>query len=137
MIALKPLILSCMVVALFSSGCASKSEVITPTAQRAPTSPDAVQIYEKQPKKYELLGVVKVPVGGEVRWDQRGHAQAGFAQLKQQAAALGANGLLLQVPEDQSEFTVLAGDGERFYQIPMKKDPRTALAQAIFVIEEK
>src|SRR5687768_8633278 len=99
-----------LVAAIWTLATGCKSEIVPSSGSRTPTSPEQVKIYEKQPKRYEMLGTVSVPVGGEVRWDDRGHAKAGFDKLKQRAAALGANGLLLKVPEDQSDFLVLAGD---------------------------
>lgn len=117
-------------------GCAGKPEIVPSSGKRAPTSVSQVIIYEKQPKKYEVLGLVYVPVGGDVRWDDKGQAKAGFDKLKQGAAAVGANGLLLDIPETESEFVVVAGDGQQFYQLPMRNNPRRAVAQAIYVLEK-
>src|SRR5437763_1226387 len=87
-----------------ANGCAP--QIVTPTGPHSPTTPDAVYIYQKQPQKYEVLGVVTVPLGGAVRMDDQGDATAGFVELKKQAAALGANGLLLDGDNVQSDVTV-------------------------------
>lgn len=121
---------------ILAGGCQSP-EVVAPSGPRAATSPEQVKIYQKQPKKYEELGVIEVPIGGDVRWDERAHAKGGFDQLKQRAAALGANGLLLQVPDGKQDFMVVAGDGNDYYQVPMRNEPRRAVAQAIYVLKEK
>jgi hypothetical protein len=76
-------------------------------------------------------------VTGEVRWDARGDANAGFEQLKAQAANKGANGVLLVADPGESDIAVTAGYMGTFYQVPVKENPRTAVAQAIYVIEEK
>ena len=122
--------------AVMSNGCA-KSEVVRSTGPHTPTTPEQVKIYPKAPKKYEVLGTVTVPIGGDVRWDDRGDADAGFERLKAEAAKLGANGLLLEAPPGASEARVLAGYKGTYYQVPVKLNPRTAVAQAIWVVEEK
>ncbi len=119
--------------ALVLAGCA---EQIKPATKHAPTSPDQVKLYRKAPAQYEELGLIRVPVGGDVKWDKQGNANAGFAQFRQKAAAMGANGVLLLVPPGVSDAQVTAGDSGTFYAVPMKMgEPREAVAQAIFVIK--
>jgi hypothetical protein len=72
-----------------------------------------------------------------VRWDERGDADAGFDRLKADAAARGANGLLLQAPAGAADARVLAGYKGDYYQVPLQTKPRAAVAQAIYVLEEK
>lgn len=123
---------------LLASGCASKPEVVASSGPRNPTSTDQVKIYQKAPKKYEALGVVSVAPSDRVRWDKRGNADEGFEQLKAQAAARGANGLLLQ-PEEGSGVNqrILAGYRGEYYEVPVRVEPRAAVAQAIWVLDEK
>jgi hypothetical protein len=133
-----PLVRSCVVsfaVALFValSGC---SHVVPSSGPRSPTTPAQVSIYDKEPKKYEQLGSVEVPVGGDVRWDERGDATAGFEKLKTVAAARGANGILL-LPTENEKLKVLAGYRGTYYQVPIREGkPNVAVAQAIYVIEK-
>ena len=125
---------SLMAVATIVTGCAS--EVVPSSGPRAPTSASAVAIYQKEPQRYELLGPVEVPVGGEVRWDSRGEAVAGFDRLKAQAAAMGANGILL-MGDDPNMTRVLAGYKGTFYQVPVRYGkPDAAVAKAIYVLKE-
>jgi hypothetical protein len=92
--------------------------VVPSSGPRPPTNPKDVAIYPKEPKKYEKLGVVEVPVGGDVRWDEKGESTAGFEKLKAGAAARGANGILLTSPTADSKQFVVAGYKGTFYQVP-------------------
>jgi len=132
------LVIAACVVASAVGGCA-KSQVVPSAGPREATTPAQVKIYEKAPKKYEVLGALNVPISGDVRWDARGDADAGFERLRTDAAALGANGVLLQAPAGAADTLVLAGDKGVYYQVPMqtKTNPRAAVAQAIWVLPEK
>jgi hypothetical protein len=93
-------------------------------------------LYQKQPAKYEALGVVSVPITPEMKWDERGDSTPAFEALKSKAAAMGANGLLLIGQPGTFDLLVTAGYKGEFYQVPAKREPKTAVAQAIFVIDE-
>lgn len=126
---------SLVVVALVLVGGGCSPEVMPSSGTRPPTDPQSVQIYPKEPAKYEQLGVVEVPVGGDVRWDEKGEATAGFEKLKAGAAARGANGILLKHPSPDMS-SVLAGYKGTFYQVPVKLgNPKVVAVQAIYVIE--
>lgn len=119
----------------FAAGCASEV-VPSPAGGRKPTQPSEVKVYQSQPKKYELLGTVEVPVGGDVRWDEHGDATPGFEKLRAEAASHGANGLLLTV-DGANTATVTAGYKGTFYQVPVRTgQPSTAMARAIYVLKE-
>jgi hypothetical protein len=125
-----------LVAALFIICGCSSHEVVPSTGNRAPTRPEDVKIYAKHPRKYERLGVVSVAVTPEVRFDERGDANLGFDRLKAQAAARGANGLLLPPGGvEGSDATATVGYHGTFYQVPLKAQPRTAMGEAIYVIE--
>ena len=114
-------------------GCSS--EVRQPSGARPPTDPRDVAIYAKEPKKYEDLGFVEVPVGGDVRWDAGGDATPGFEKLKAAAAAKGANGILMAGPTPDMP-RVLAGYKGTFYQVPLREEsPRSVVVKAIYVNE--
>jgi hypothetical protein len=126
-----------ILVAFVGSGCASPK--VVPTTKHDPTTPGSVQIYQKPPAKdYEILGTVTLKQSDRYKWDERGNADAAFDELKRQAAAMGANGLLMDAPKDASDARVTAGYHGEFYQIPVKLPrPVTAFATAIFVHEKK
>ena len=130
------LVMPLAVLSLLVSGCKSH-EVVPSSGNRPPTRAEDVKIYPKHPDKYERLGVVSIPVTPEVRFDERGDANLGFDRLKAAAAQRGANGLLLP-PEgvEGSDALATVGYHGTFYQVPLKSKPRTAMAEAIYVIEE-
>jgi hypothetical protein len=132
----KPFARICLVVAmaLLLLGCGSHE--VEPAGPRQATTPDKVKLYEKPPKKYESLAIVSVPVTPEMRWDERGQSQAGFDALKTKAAALGANGLVFAFEPGTYDFMTTAGYQQTFYHVPMRLSPRTAMAKAVYVLEE-
>ena len=114
-------------------GCGPQA--YTATGTRPPTNPADVEIYQKEPQKYEKLGFVEVPVGGDVRWDANGDATPGFEKLKAAAAKRGANGILLVRPSADMG-SVVAGYKGKFYQVPARLgEPKVVAVQAIYVIE--
>jgi hypothetical protein len=131
-----PFARTCLVlpVALLLLGCGSHE--VQPTGPRQATTPDKVKLYAKPPKKYEPLAIVSVAVTPEMRWDERGESQAGFDALKTKAAALGANGLVFEFEPGTYDFKTTAGYQQNFYQVPMRLSPRTAMAKAVYVLEE-
>ena len=124
-------VIACMVLA----GCASH-EVVPSSGPRKSTTPGEVKLYQKHPQRYEDLGAVVVAITPDMRWDDRGDAPAVFEALKAQAAQRGANGVLLQIPATSYEYLVTAGYDGKFYQVPARRVPKTAMGQAIFVLEE-
>lgn len=115
------------------AGC---SQVVPSSGPRKPTTPDVVKLYKEQPAKYEELGTVVVDITPQMKWDQQAEAPLAFDALKAKAAQLGANGLLFILPEGTFTYKVTARYKGEFYQIPAKGEPKTLLAQAIYVLEE-
>jgi len=123
-------LLGFVAVAFLLSACESQS----PPPHSGPMTAADVKIYKDAPsQKYDSLGLVTVPIGGDVRWDNNGDANVGFQMFKEQVAKMGGNGLLLVVDENAYDAKVLAGDHGTFYQVPIRNTPKTAVAQAIRV----
>jgi hypothetical protein len=124
-----------LLTATFAGGGGCSSEVAPSAGTRPPTNPNDVQIYTKEPKKYERLGQVEVPIGGDVRWDANGDATPGFEKLKAAAAARGANGILL-LPGESKVESVLAGYRGKFYQVPLRRGtPSAVVVETVYVIK--
>ena len=120
------------VLAALVCGCENKPKAPPPGGR--PAAPVAnVKIYEKPPGNWELLGPVTLGVTAETRWDERGDASRGFQVLKEKVAQMGGNGLLLQADDGTYDVTVLAADQGKYYQVPVRLTPRTAVAKAIYV----
>ena len=130
-----PLFFSIAIMAMLSflGGC---GPTVVPATQHDPSSPDTVKFYSEAPKKYEMLGTLNVPIPLEIHFDKSGNADQGFELIQAAAAQKGANGVLLVAAPGESDLKVTVGFKGTFYQVPVKQNPRTAVAQAIWVIED-
>jgi len=72
------------------NGCATGTHILTGT-QRPQIKPQQVTLYQVPPAKFEVVGVVNAQSPGKF---QRNMDDA-VNQLKEQAAEMGANGILL------------------------------------------
>ena len=90
---MRNLLLSFVILVL--TGCSSSSYILT-GEQRAPTTPDKVQVYfpSKTPAHYKVIAEITAKKMRAFRSDQDATNSA-IEMLKEQAAQLGANGLIL------------------------------------------
>ena len=72
--------------------CASGSSVITGET-RDPISPDEVRIYLEPPERFEVIGLLEVT--SNVNFSRQKAQDRAMQRLKEQAAKVGANGVLL------------------------------------------
>ena len=79
-------------VALAVGGCASTSKVMLGQA-RAPVDPASVQIYSTPPAG--SVEIAQLESSSAVGFGTQGQTDAAIARLKREAAALGANGVIL------------------------------------------
>ncbi len=79
-------------VLLVAAGCASTSRVMLGQA-RAPIDPATVQIYSTPPAG--SVEIAQLESSSAVGFGTQGQTDAAVARLKREAAALGANGVLL------------------------------------------
>jgi len=75
-----------------AAGCASTSRVMLGQA-RAPIDPAAVQIYSTPPQG--AVEIAQLESSSAVGFGTQGQTDAAVARLKRDAAALGANGVVL------------------------------------------
>ncbi|MBW8373493.1 hypothetical protein [Stenotrophomonas sp.] len=78
--------------ALLSAGCASTSKVMLSQA-RAPVDPATVQIYSTPPAGSQEIA--QLESASAVGFGTQGQTDAAVMRLKREAAALGANGVIL------------------------------------------
>ncbi|WP_413975370.1 hypothetical protein [Stenotrophomonas acidaminiphila] len=79
-------------VALATGGCASTSRVML-GQPRAPVDPASVQIYSTPPAG--AVEIAQLEASSAVGFGTQGQTDAAIARLKREAAALGANGVIL------------------------------------------
>jgi hypothetical protein len=104
---------------------------------RPPADPGEVTIYNYQPRQYELLGTVHGDL--VVGRDKDLNAQAVIEELRTNAAKMGGNGILLNIPQFGEMRNVITDGGyymDKFYQFPVDMGPpRHAFGQVIWVPE--
>ncbi len=73
-------------------GCTTGSAVVT-GQERSPIDPAAVTLYDDRPADYEVVGIVEAASDAFPFYNKTALERA-FAELKEQAAKIGANGVI-------------------------------------------
>jgi hypothetical protein len=98
--------LASVAAALFIVGCVThQSHVIVGTVRPA-ISPDAVKIYLTPPPSYEQVAIIDASSAGSMAVGDQKKTDIVIARLKEEAAKLGANGILLEGTGNQSAGSV-------------------------------
>ena len=74
------------------AACASGSAIVTGN-KRPPVAPEQVKLYLEPPAEFEVIGLVNA--SSDAGWTEQGSLDYAIAELKKQAAKLGANGVLI------------------------------------------
>lgn len=100
--ATRPLARVTMALALLAlAGCATSSHEIV-GAPRVPRAPEQVQVFFEPPRgSYELIAVVESSSRYSMAFSSLAKEDVVIARLKREAAALGANAVVLQALEEQ------------------------------------
>jgi hypothetical protein len=109
--------------------CASGSAIVTGT-KRTPLDPSQVKLYVEAPANYEVIGIVNA--SSDAGWTEQDSQDYAVQELKNQAAKLGANGVLLETTGQETSMFV-SGSGGNVYSIPVTT--KTVSGKAIFVSE--
>ena len=104
---MRPALLCALGLVGFLVGCAT-SHVIVGTP-RAPISPSQVKVYLHPPAKYEEIAILDSSSKRSFAFTSQGKMDAVIERLKDDAAKLGANGILLQSTGDQYAGSVGTG----------------------------
>jgi len=125
-------------VALLSS-CTTSHILVGPT--RTPTDPARVKIYATPPKHYETIAVVSADSKVSFQLSAQGKVDTAMERARKEAAALGANGLLLQnVSDSGGGVSSVVGVGTHsdhsFVGVSSGATNKQVTLLAIFVTEE-
>jgi hypothetical protein len=90
--------------------CTSTSHVLV-GSPRAPISPRDVQVYWQPPPKYEQIAILDTSSGGSFGLSEQAKADKVVERLKEEAAKLGANGILIQALGERPSGSVGFGFG--------------------------
>ena len=117
-----------MVVAI--AACASGTALVTGTARPA-IAPEQVKLYLEPPPTFEVIALVEASSGaGMSRQESLDYATD---ELKEQAAKLGANGVLLESSGTTSGGAIAMPAGNTFVMVPTQQ--QTVRGRAIWVPE--
>jgi len=106
--------LAILMLAGLLSACASSHVMIGKA--RPPITPDQVQIYMEPPAgKYEQIALLDTTSSGSFSFTAQSKTEAVIKRLKEEAAKLGANGVILQGMSDVSGASIGAGGGQDSY----------------------
>ncbi len=96
---------------LVCAACAGTSHVMIGRARPA-ISPDEVQVYYRPPTGYyEEIARLETSSGGSFSFTAQRKTDAVIQRLKEEAAKLGANGVLLEGMADRSSGSIGTGGG--------------------------
>jgi hypothetical protein len=101
-------------VALLLAGCSTSSYVLVGTP-RSPISPDSVRVYLQPPPHYEQIATITGTSQGSMALTSQQNMDKAVERMKQVAAKLGANGILLQGVQDVQSGSVGSGVGNTSY----------------------
>lgn len=97
------------ILVLGATGCSTSSHVVVGDT-RSPISPDEVRIYSSPPKEYEEIAILSSSSANAWAFTSQGKTDAAVSRLKEEAASLGANGILLQGVGDERGGAVHTGN---------------------------
>ena len=108
--------LSCAAAAFAAvlGGCSTSSHVMLGNA-RPPVSPESVRIYTQPPPQYEQIAHLDATSQASFAITSQQNMDKAIARLKEEAAKLGANGVLLQGVTDQQSGAIGTGVGNSSY----------------------
>ena len=120
-----------LIASLMLISCASGTAIVTGTTRTA-INPDKVKLYPQPPAEYEVVAIIKA--SSDAGWTAQGSQDYAVQELKNQAAKLGANGVLLGATGTKTS-TVVGGYGTgAMYAIPVEAE--VVSGQAIYVTSE-
>ncbi|HYB32040.1 MAG TPA: hypothetical protein VED45_01285 [Steroidobacteraceae bacterium] len=99
---------------LLLAGCSTSSHVLIGTP-RAPISPESVRVYLQPPPHYEQIATITGTSQGSLALTSQQNMDKAIERMKEEAAKLGANGILLQGVQDMQSGSVGTGVGNSSY----------------------
>jgi hypothetical protein len=97
---------------LIPGGCSTSTSVVT-GEPRDPIDPSEVKIYRVEPEIFEEIAIVEATSKGSIEFSEQGKIDLALDRLKEKAAELGANGILMTGVTDGygGSFSIGLGGG--------------------------
>jgi hypothetical protein len=90
-------------------GCSTRPIIVGQV--RPPINPQAVRVYREPPRHFERIAIIDSPAGTSWIFPDQPSMDLGISRLRDQAATLGANGILLQRVYDVAAGGLAIGGG--------------------------
>ncbi len=116
------------------TACATAPTAIVVGTKRPAIDPALVRIYLDPPKRFEKVALIDASSKNAPLFSSMSKSELVVARLKEQAAEVGANGVLLQQSGDQITGAVMPTSGRFGVIVPVTQ--RSGSGIAIFVFEE-
>lgn len=115
-------------ITILLAGCATGSSIVVGEVREA-IDPSQVKLFLEKPEAYETIGIVKA--SSDAGWTEQDSVDYAIEELKNQAAKLGANGVLIETTGENNS-SVIGGYGTGYlYAIPVSE--QTVTGKAIYV----
>ena len=115
---------------MFFIGCASGAAIVTGNT-RPPIDPSLVKIYPEVPQDCEVIGIVTA--SSDSGLTAQGDINYALAELKKQAAKMGANGIVIEAVGKNTSVYVSKNANNSINTIPISE--HTLSGKAIYVLE--
>jgi hypothetical protein len=102
------------VLAMGLAACAPSSHILVGTAH-PPISPSEVRIYPQPPPTFEQIAILSASANSMFGTGGQGSVDKVIQRLKEQAAKLGANGIILEGMSDRETGSLGGGSGSSSY----------------------
>jgi hypothetical protein len=96
------------------AACAPSSHILVGTA-RPPISPSEVKVYRQPPPSFQEIAILNASANSMFGTGGQGSIDKVIQRLKEQAAKLGANGIILEGMSDRQTGAVGGGSGSSSY----------------------
>lgn len=96
------------------AACAPSSHILVGAA-RPPISPSEVRIYPQPPPTFEQIAILSASANSMFGTGGQGSVDKVIQRLKEQAAKLGANGIILEGMSDRETGSLGGGSGSSSY----------------------
>jgi hypothetical protein len=118
------------------AGCATSSVVVGTV--RPAISPTAVKLYLHPPKKFEEVALLESSSQASFAFTDQGKMDVVIERMKEEAARLGANGILLNGTRNQTVGSIGTGSfsGNVGFGVSGGLVQKSGNGVAIFVVEE-
>ena len=120
------------------AGCSTGSVTVTGTP-REPIASTEVRVYAEPPADYEVIALLESAPSSA--WTEQGRQDAAVADLKEKAAKVGANGILLTGVADaggeRGAGVGVSSGGGVGVGFGVTKSSKSVFAKAIFVRREE